>query len=220
MKSIGKVQMSNRQPLWLYDNFLTKDECSSIAERILAKETHVNNLKNWRPSGYKGITRQYDVYNWLWDFQDDMGLDITTRLYNLPQLSMYQTLAIQCWSNILRTNENLAEHIHSQDNIHYCANVFISGDENVGTWYDGYGTLRSEVGTLALFTSQHYHAVPINKTKEPRISVAFDIFHTIDDKIKSEWENCYAIKKSNPSENLGLDSELKSKNYIKLNPYT
>ena len=136
MKSIGKVQMSNRQPLWLYDNFLTKDECSLIAERILAKETHVNNLKNWRPSGYKGITRQYDVYNWLWDFQDDMGLDITTRLYTLPQLSMYQTLAIQCWSNILRTNENLAEHIHSQDNIHYCANVFISGDENVGTWYD------------------------------------------------------------------------------------
>lgn len=94
---------------------------------------------------------------------------------------MYYDPYIVCWFNVLKEGENIKKHVHSN-----LGNAFISGNicvdaEDTTTSYEmpyeqGVVEIENTPGHLTLFPSYLPHWTSKNKSKNPRISVAFDIY--------------------------------------------
>lgn len=161
-------------------NFINNYEVQRLEEVIERDECEVLGIPNDNIHRfYPALTSQYHVYNWL---QNDAvaSLNLPDRFFEMKVLEKYDTLYIQCWCNIVREGEKLSKHVHAGmvgHNKFYAANLFISGNTKPGTWYEGIGTVENTPGTLTFFDCKYPHAVPVNKTKTHRISMAFDIWY-------------------------------------------
>lgn len=161
----------------------TPEECHAISKILLRHEKSVLAIPNedGQHNKYEGITRQFSVYNWL-DNPDMLIYDIPKRLFTLPEFQSEEVLYVQCWANILRQGEKLQYHTHAGDEntpeeqAFYASNTFIAGPEDTGTYYnDAYE--RNTIGHMHLIGSMVPHEVKSHMYREPRISMAMDIYH-------------------------------------------
>ena len=159
-----------------YEHFLTEDECESVKVTALANEEHILNIPNPVPTAYTGLTAQHTVYNWLSN-NTIKGLNIPQRLFDLPDFSGTNHIAIQCWMNILRQQERIGTHSHGAEHDgFYAINIFISGNTTTGTHYEDIGYRPNSIGEISIASNFLEHKVPSHLFREPRISMAMDVF--------------------------------------------
>ena len=165
----------------------TPEECINLSKILHRYESDILNIPNSdSETYYKGLTKQFSVYNWL-NNPDLQIYDIPRRLFTLPEFQDEEVLYVQCWANILRQGENIPLHIHGTSDIaewktsqrwseFYASNTFISGPEDTGTYYnDTYE--RNNIGQMNLIGSMIPHEVKTHMSNTPRISMAMDIYH-------------------------------------------
>lgn len=183
----------------VHDNFFTEEECNEIAKIVLRNEKEVlkihnpNIKENKDPSGYSGLTAQHTVYNWLYH-PEIKAFNIENRIWNLPQFDTKTELFASCWFNVLRHGERLHIHEHFDPEEHhkeetkdmisenfYACSVFLQGEEPSYTWFNScetdfeYKPLRNVKGQLQVVGSMVTHEVKLNKSPQPRVSMAMDI---------------------------------------------
>jgi len=148
------------------DNFLTYEECKYIKTKFFELEDYI--IENFSTkNNYHNLTSTFEKFNWL----DELPflVDKLSTLFDEPTY-------VQCWGNILRPNQGIPCHAHTNTGVHFpVGNIFIWGDEKTGTMY-GDKVIKNKIGQLALFSSTMPHSVPINNTKIPRLSLAFDAY--------------------------------------------
>jgi hypothetical protein len=177
-------------------NFLNKKECEVIKDFILENEERIKSLG---PDEYYGtsensLTGRYNIYNFMYDMPGEI---ILPKLKNLFKLNNVQyPISIQSWANIFRKNENILMHRHTDnpnDNF-ICANLFIWGNENIGTNFIINGediNHKNNMGEIMFFPNYLYHYVNKNMEDNIRITMAFDIHPNIEMQNKKRF---YVIK--------------------------
>ena len=174
-----------------YKEFLSPTECERLSSLALIEEPRVMEIDNpyRHPDSWQGLTGQHMVYNWL-SHPTLQVLNIPQRLFELPDFENTTHIAIQCWMNILRQEEKIPMHSHGeeQDSPSYACNVFLSGNPTTGTRYEDIGYTQNEIGEIHICSNNIDHAVPSQLFREPRISMAMDVF--IDEASINEfkWE--------------------------------
>ena len=163
-----------------YQEFLSPIECKRLSAFVLSEEQRVLDIPNPYPSGYKGLTGQHSVYNWL-SHPTLKVLNIPQRLFELPDFEDTTHVAIQCWMNILRQQERIGTHEHGSDPNNpsppfYAINIFLSGNPTTGTHYEDIGHSPNTLGDIHIIENTLAHSVPSQLFREPRISMAMDVF--------------------------------------------
>ena len=165
--------------------FLTKEECETIAPKLIRDEHKILRIPNPNETAYVGtVTHQYAVYNIL-THGDIRPLNIPQRLLDLPQLQHLDELWIQAWVNISHLGDEIPQHTHNHPNepeqgLIACS-VYLHGRGNNYTHFEDTGKTLNIVGDLHLVGEYHEHQVRKNLNTEPRVSLAFDI-HVNDPK--------------------------------------
>jgi hypothetical protein len=160
-----------------YTDWVTPEEIREIEQTVLVKEQYVLSLPTPWENGFKGLTNKFAAYNWLDDF--DFLVPKLQKILETPH-------HVQCWANVLREGEGVPKHKHAKGkNADFkCGNLFISGEETIGTTYDWIGNVHNVPGELHWFGCHLPHKVPANTSKKKRISLAFDCH-----KIKRDKKN-------------------------------
>ena len=105
----------------------------------------------------------------------------------------FADLYIACWFIILRSNQSLPTHTHDNSSKSYISgNLTVSCTQSSTEYilpYDhGNFSVKNKVGGLTLFPSCLAHHTTKHCGLEPRISIAFDIFPTLEN-CKKEYIN-------------------------------
>lgn len=153
-----------------------------ISHVLFEEENNILNIPNPDDNSYySGLTRQFNVYNWL-NHPQIQEYNIPNRLYTLPEFKDKDFLIIQCWANILRYGEELGIHTHAEPEKYpnregnfYACNLFIDGPTHIGTTIENTHHENS-VGELTILSAYTEHRVPVNSTHTPRVSLALDIY--------------------------------------------
>lgn len=174
----------------VYHEFLSPLECERLSAFVLVEEPRVMAIDNPYGTTYEGLTAQHQVYNWL-SHPTLKALNIPQRLFELPDFVDTTHIAIQCWMNVLRQTEKIPTHSHGENqSAFYAINIFLSGNPTTGTYYKGEHTINTQ-GEIHICSNNIEHKVPSQLFREPRISMAMDVF--IDDEsieeFKEELEN-------------------------------
>jgi hypothetical protein len=174
----------------VYHEFLSPLECERLSAFVLVEEPRVMAIDNPYGTTYEGLTAQHQVYNWL-SHPTLKALNIPQRLFELPDFVDTTHIAIQCWMNVLRQTEKIPTHSHGEEQTpFYAINIFLSGNPTTGTYYKGEHTINTQ-GEIHICSNNIEHKVPSQLFREPRISMAMDVF--IDDEsieeFKEELEN-------------------------------
>ena len=174
----------------VYHEFLSPLECERLSAFVLVEEPWVMAIDNPYGTTYEGLTAQHQVYNWL-SHPTLKALNIPQRLFELPDFVDTTHIAIQCWMNVLRQTEKIPTHSHGEEQTpFYAINIFLSGNPTTGTYYKGEHTINTQ-GEIHICSNNIEHKVPSQLFREPRISMAMDVF--IDDEsieeFKEELEN-------------------------------
>ena len=174
-----------------YKEFFSPIECERLSSLVLIEEPRVMEIDNpfqHPDSPYKGLTGQHTVYNWL-SHPTLQVLNVPQRLFDLPDFKNTSHIAIQCWMNVLRQEEKIPKHSHGEEQTpFYAINIFLSGNPTTGTRYEDIGYTPNEIGEIHICSNNIDHAVPSQLFREPRISMAMDVF--IDEASINEfkWE--------------------------------
>tara|TARA_B100000809_G_scaffold132081_1_gene129864 strand:+ start:944 stop:1534 length:591 start_codon:yes stop_codon:yes gene_type:complete len=177
----------------VYHEFLSPLECERLSAFVLVEEPRVMAIDNpfqHADSPYKGLTGQHTVYNWL-SHPTLQVLNIPQRLFDLPDFENTSHIAIQCWMNVLRQTEKIPTHSHGENqSAFYAINIFLSGNPTTGTYYEGEHTINTQ-GEIHICSNNIEHKVPSQLFREPRISMAMDVFidETSINEFKWELEN-------------------------------
>tara|TARA_R100000951_G_scaffold65214_1_gene55010 strand:- start:4014 stop:4601 length:588 start_codon:yes stop_codon:yes gene_type:complete len=157
----------------------TKKEASLISKFILENE---NTIKSLGQSSYdltnkNSLTGTFSFFNFL---NSEIGDLLKEKVFKfLKEQNIFKPLYIQCWANTFRKNEGIGLHKHAEGLEEYlCANIFIDGDEDIGTTYvidNNNYYFKNTIGEITLFSSQIPHFVRKNKNDKVRISIAMDI---------------------------------------------
>lgn len=162
-----------------YKEFLSPTECEQLSSFVMSEEPRIMAIDNpyRHPDSWKGLTGQHMVYNWL-SHPTLQALNIPQRLFELPDFENATVLGIQCWMNILRQEERIEQHSHGgpDDSPSYACNVFLSGNLTTGTRYEDIGYTPNEIGEIHICSQELEHAVPSQLFREPRISMAMDVW--------------------------------------------
>ena len=178
-------------------NLLNKEECEKIKTFILQNEKKIKSLG---PDIYPGtsddsLTGRYSVYNFMYDLPGDIIIPKLKKIFVEDKLNF--PISIQSWANIFRKKEGIKKHAHSnnqKDNF-ICANLFIYGDENIGTTFilnEKQINYKNNVGEIIFFPCNLEHYVKENNGIDIRITMAFDIHLNIEMQDKKRY---YIIKK-------------------------
>jgi len=160
---------------------ISKKECKEIKNFILTNEEKIKSLG---PDIYPGtsensLTGRYSIYNYMYDLP---GLIILPKLKKLFKKNKYSfPISIQSWANTFRNNEGIEKHKHqlSNEKQFICANLFICGNEDIGTNFiinNKDVKHKNSIGEIMLFPSDLEHYVEKNYDKNIRITMAFDIY--------------------------------------------
>lgn len=172
--------------------FLSAQACDEITELMYTYETRILELANdpkFKPnhSGYYGTTKEHGKYNWLGIIDEELPhIQIIERLQALlqdqPFLVDYETLWIKSWCNKLNPTQDIQYHAHSYSSSEevdtfFSSNIFLSDNtHNWHTYYETYGHILNEQGTISLLSCFLHHGVEVNVAPIPRYSMAMDIY--------------------------------------------
>lgn len=161
-------------------NLLNKEECEKIKNFILNNEEKIKSLG---PDIYPGtsedsLTGRYSVYNFMYDLPGDIIIPKLKEIFVKDKLNF--PISIQSWANIFRKNEGIKKHAHSTDpkDSFICANLFIYGDENIGTTFtinEKQVNYKNNIGEIMFFPCNLEHCVKENNGTDIRVTMAFDI---------------------------------------------
>lgn len=170
-----------------YPDFLTPEECDKLAEIILRDEQDILSIPNASGKPYEGLTLQHEVYNWF-NHKDVALLNIPQRLLALEEFNTWNSWLVQCWTNVSRQHEFLSPHFHTWQPLNhlYACNIFIAGNPNTGTHYEGRGRVTNKIGALTIVGQRLEHQVKSNIYQTPRISMAVDIMTTPTSYMRNE----------------------------------
>jgi hypothetical protein len=171
-------------------NLLNEEECSKIKKFILDNEKKIKSLG---PDIYLGtsedsLTGRFSVYNYMYDLPGDIIIPKLKKVFIKDKLTF--PINIQSWANIFRKNEGIKKHTHSSNSKDdfICANLFIYGDENIGTNFIINGkdiNYKNNIGEIVFFPCSLEHYVKENEGDRMRITMAFDIHqNTITQNLK------------------------------------
>ena len=157
--------------------FLQKTYGEKYKDRFSVEEDSI--LKNHS-------TNLYQRYNFFKDNPKYISRLKKILEENFPNLNY--PLSIQSWGNIYEKNQGISWHTHSFiENIQtlgITSNIFIGGDENIGTTYafpDGrsprfnYVNVKNKIGYIQFVPSDIYHMVSPNKSDQKRYSIGITI---------------------------------------------
>ena len=152
------------------EQLFNNKEVDTIKNHVLATEDNIKRLgvSRYPGAGENALTGRFDIFNF------------------------FKPLSIQCWANTLRKDQGIKLHYHS-DGLQqfYCANIFICGDQEIGTYYvrnadPEYSRnlatkkvikkFKSVPGEIALFDCNLPLYVKSNPKEDVRISIAMDIY--------------------------------------------
>jgi hypothetical protein len=164
--------------------FLTKEECETIAPKLLRDEHKILRIPNSSTTSYKGTTKQFQVYNIL-THGDIRPLNIPQRFLDLPQFKHLDELWIQGWVNVSHLGDSIMRHSHNnphqpEQGLIACS-VYLQGHGAHYTHFEDTGKTLNIQGDLHIVGEYHEHEVKTNTNTQPRVSLAFDI-HVIDPK--------------------------------------
>jgi hypothetical protein len=186
--------------------FLTEDECNDIYKVLLRDEHKILRHPSPRITPFNGTTTKYETYNLL-RHPDIRPYKLPQRLFALPRFQNLNTLHIQCWVNILHSNQGIQKHAHALTqrvfddgeykfkrtniddyNDFLACSVYIQGPKPSYTWYEDPKTndrtltrkIENIPGDLHLVGSGLMHEVKRNTHTQPRMSIAMDIHPTLD----------------------------------------
>jgi len=183
----------------IMEGFLTHEESDIIALALKRSEKDVLSIPNpeWHESPYPPLTKQHSVYNWL-RHPDIRPLNIPQRLLALDMFKNINTIAIQCWGNILRQGESIPIHQHHEhltdpkahlelpttpqeraelETVPMVAtNTFLSGQQPSYTHYEDTKRTLNIKGDLHIVGAYHRHQVKTNVYRTPRYSLAMDVY--------------------------------------------
>jgi hypothetical protein len=198
-------------PQWNYvifeadiSSFINLQELKQI---ILRKEKEVINnysfSSDWGTGlGENSMTSRSDSYNLL-SWPESAGLanaikymhdQFVSGLGVQPEKNLY----IQCWANVMRKNEKIAQHQHWNSPYTYLGGHVCIQQSNTNTNYvnpytkEAYSS-KNASGKLTLFPNWVEHYTDVHLGDEERITVAFDIITQVvfDEDIfpdkKSHW---------------------------------
>ena len=157
----------------------TEKETSIISKFILENEDRIKSLgtSDYGGESKNSLTGTFRFHNF---FNSEIGGILKDKVLKfLDEQNIEKPLYIQCWANTFRENEGIALHKHANFSEEFlCANIFIDGDESIGTTYvidNKNCNMKNTKGEIHLFNSQLPHFVEKNKNKNVRISIAMDI---------------------------------------------
>jgi hypothetical protein len=173
-------------------NFLTKKECKIIKNFILENEEKIKSLG---PDEYdltenNSLTGRFKIYNFMYDLPGEIIIPKFKKLFKIKNINL--PVSIQSWANTFRKNEGIKKHKHSDDlnNKFICANLFIYGNENIGTNYilnNKDINYKNNLGEIMFFDSNLEHYVNKNTENNVRITMAFDIYPNREIKDKKRF---------------------------------
>ena len=192
--------------------FLSQEECDHLTHIILRDEQEILNISNDQNNGYTGLTKQFNVYNWL-NHEEVASLNIPQRLFSLPQFAHRELLHIQCWANILSQGEDLPMHFHMNQTdfdalpeeekndewylsnlpspmMFAVCNLHISSKSPSYTYYASVGNIQNKPGALHIIPPWEDHKVPTYLYTQPRISMALDIHYNIPNNANAVFKSC------------------------------
>lgn len=202
----GETQYFERKEHTNVKGFLTEDECNDIYKVLLRDEHKILRQPSPPTSPFTGTTTKYETYNLL-SHPDIRPYKLPQRLFTLPKFQNLNTLHIQCWVNILHSNQGIQKHAHALTqrvfdgeyksikrtiiddyNDFLACSVYIQGPKPSYTWYEdpktNDGTLTRKIenipGDLHLVGSGLMHEVKRNTHTQPRMSIAMDIHPSIE----------------------------------------
>jgi hypothetical protein len=144
-------------------------------------------------TGAGGVTSRYKHFNLLNSQHSEIQKLEQFIVYNIQSFLNYKKIKydsvyIQCWYNVLNKNKQIAIHQHRCIDDYHLS--FISGhlsttENNTKTYYTSLNKknavgLDNEVGKLILFPSYIPHYTDKNISDSKRISIAFDIYPSVE----------------------------------------
>ena len=171
------------------EGFLTHEESDIIALALKRSEKDVLSIPNpeWHESPYPPLTKQHSVYNWL-RHPDIRPLNIPQRLLALDMFKNINTIAIQCWGNILRQGESIPIHQHHEHLTDPKAHLELPTTPQeraeletvpmvaTNTHYEDTKRTLNIKGDLHIVGAYHRHQVKTNVYRTPRYSLAMDVY--------------------------------------------
>ena len=176
--------------------FFDVNECEEIISYIDEKqiilqkkygEKYKHRFSIEKNSVYENLsTTLYQRYNFFKDNPKYISRLKKILEENFPDLNY--PLFIQSWGNIYEKNQGIPWHTHSFINgtqtLGITSNIFIGGDENIGTTYafpDGripkfnYMNVKNKIGYIQFVSNEIHHMVSPNKSDQKRYSIGITI---------------------------------------------
>ena len=182
----------------VHSGFLTPQDCETIETVVLKYHDEVCSIPNNNKTDYTGTTAQHNVYNWIYNKELE-HIKLHEKIVSLPEIADYKYYRIQCWANVLWQGQNINSHVHHTPNQYsekeffelsledrgkiahtnmMACSVFISGVQPCYTHFEDKGRVENIIGTLHMVGSSLRHEVKTNVNRQPRISMAFDVFYS------------------------------------------
>jgi hypothetical protein len=155
-------------------DLLTCEDSEVISKTVLDLEGYVKRLGDdiYIGTSDDSLTGRYYCFNFL--SNEVIGSILKPKLREL----FGRPVVVQCWANIFRKGEGIAEHKHEvseDENFFGSANIFLHGDPTIGTYYEDVKSVN-KIGEFVIFPVTMKHSVPPNPTDNIRVSMAFDFY--------------------------------------------
>lgn len=177
-------------PLWL-TNWTDHEHVDSMKKWILENEEDILKKYEYTSTGGTGlgkdhITTRFGKYNLL--SQDDPAFNELLTFLRYSYIEYVQTaqlelkdLQIVCWANILKQGESMEPHSHGAQPDSYLSGNMHLEDYSTATFYRSCYDPESKLGLpnkkggCVMFPSSTQHYTGEHDSKDPRVSVAFDL---------------------------------------------
>jgi hypothetical protein len=152
----------------------------------IAEDVDLLQIKNEILGVYKDVYKEksgeeaiYSVYGWY----DILGIVPSLRFLQtdlLPKIVAFKGLdpaeyKFKAWFNVCFKGEFLARHVHDSTNHGYMV-ITNHGSRTIFELEEKTAVYENKPGQVVHMFGRYWHAVTPNKSTEPRISVAWDIF--------------------------------------------
>jgi len=183
---------------YLFENNIDNIDFNEVSKLCLKKEKEILKLPNSNKvscDGYTGLggnstTSKYENYNVLkWKNKNiklikQTIIDFHNDILSYLKQPIPNELYIQCWTNIMRNEEQIKPHLHTTNPITYLGGHICVQCDNTSTHYinpinqindpEIYSS-KNEVGKITLFQNNIPHYTDIHKSNNERITIAFDL---------------------------------------------
>jgi len=173
--------MKNFKHILTKKQILSIEECNEIKKFILENEEKIKTLglDTYPKTSENSLTGRHEVYNYLYNLPGDILIPKLKKILIKNKIKF--PIKIKCWANIFRKNEGIEQHKHNYENNFnfFCANLFIDGDEEIGTTFiikDRPIKHKNKKGEIIFFSDKLEHYVDKNNSNNIRISMALDFY--------------------------------------------